>query len=69
MVSIQLINYALAKLYAVVIQIEIGNIYANIEIKYFLPAQYKRQYFLLPLTNKKLYECISFHLTNISNVR
>ena len=42
MVSIQLINYALAKLYAVVIQIEIGNIYANIEIKCFLPAQYKR---------------------------
>ena len=42
MLSIQLINYALVKLYAVVIQIEIGNIYANIEIKYFLPAQYKR---------------------------
>ena len=34
MLSIQLINYASVKLYAVVIQIEIGNIYANIEIKY-----------------------------------
>ena len=64
MVSIQLINYALAKLYAVVIPIEIDNIYANIEIKYFFEP-----IFLLPLTNKKLYECISCHLTNISNAR
>lgn len=69
MVSIQLINYALAKLYAVVIQIEIGNIYANIEIKYFYQPSIDGNLFLLPLTNKKLYECISFHLTNISNVR